>query len=86
MFLHETLTFLQEAHHHSAMDQIFSADRQSMLAEIRDLRAHATISRMHFQEERERLNEKLSNTEDSGTKKERQLKRQGERLHCTWIA
>ena len=60
------------------MDQIFSADRQSMLAEIRDLRAHATISRMHHQEERERLNEKLANAEDTGSKKERQLKRQGE--------
>lgn len=67
----------QEAHHHSAMDQIFSADRQSMLAEIRDLRAHATISRMHHQEERERLAEKLANAEDQGSKKERQLKRQG---------
>ena len=49
-----------------------------MLAEIRDLRAHATISRMHHQEERERLNEKLANAEDHGSKKERQLKRQGE--------
>ena len=77
----EAQLILQEAHHHSAMDQIFSADRQSMLAEIRDLRAHATISRMHFQEEKDRLNDKLANTEDSGTKKERQLKRQGEKSH-----
>ena len=75
---HSCCSFLQEAHHHSALDQIFSADRQSMLAEIRDLRAHATISRMHHQEERERLNEKLANAEDHGSKKERQLKRQGE--------
>ena len=59
------------------MDQIFAADRQSQLAEIRDLRAHATISRMHHQEERERLSEKLANAEDHGSKKERQLKRQG---------
>lgn len=51
-----------------------------MLAEIRDLRAHATIARMHQQEERDRYSEKIANTEDSALKKERQLKRQGEIL------
>lgn len=68
---------LQESHHHSAFDQILNADRQSMLAELRDLRAHATIARMHQQEERDRYTEKIANTEDNALKKERQLKRQG---------
>ena len=48
-----------------------------MLAEIRDLRAHATISRMHQQEERDRLADKVTSTEDLAVKKERQLKREG---------
>lgn len=48
-----------------------------MLAEIRDLRAHATISRMHHQEERDRLVNKVTDTEDTALKKERQLKREG---------
>ncbi|KAL4221886.1 A-kinase anchor protein 9 [Mactra antiquata] len=65
-----------ESHHHAALDQVFNADRQSMLAEIRDLRAHATITRMHQQEEKDRLNEKVTNTEDQALKKERQLKRE----------
>ena len=60
------------------MDQIFNADRQSMLAEIRDLHAHATIARMHNHEERAKASERLQDTEDQAVKKERQLKRQGE--------
>jgi len=48
-----------------------------MLAELRDMRAHATIARMHQHEERDRYSERIANTEDSAMKKERQLKRQG---------
>lgn len=58
------------------MDQILGADRQSMLAEIRDLRAHTSISRIQHQEERERLSEQLNSVEDQTSKRERQLKRQ----------
>ncbi|KAK3108598.1 hypothetical protein FSP39_011672 [Pinctada imbricata] len=66
----------QEAHQKEAIDQIFKADRQSMLAEIRDLRAHANINSLRYQEEKERLTDQLSNMEDNTTKRERQLKRQ----------
>ncbi|WAQ94515.1 PCNT-like protein [Mya arenaria] len=65
-----------ESQHQSAQEQIFSADRQSLLAELRDLRAHATIARLQQQEERDRLHEKLAHAEDNALKKERQLKRQ----------
>ncbi|KAL3832339.1 hypothetical protein ACJMK2_023991, partial [Sinanodonta woodiana] len=66
----------QESHQIASLDQIFSADRQSLLAEVRDLRAHATIMRMQHQEERDRLKDQFDNLEDQSTKKERQLKRQ----------
>ncbi|XP_052094804.1 A-kinase anchor protein 9-like isoform X6 [Mytilus californianus] len=70
----------QEEHQKSSLDQIFKADRQSMLAEIRDLRAHTNISMMKHQEEREKMSEQLSTIEDQTTKKERQAKRQAQLL------
>lgn len=68
---------LQEAHQKSSLEQIFSADRQSLLAEIRDLRAHTNVSVLRHQEEKERLTEQLNSVEDQTSKRERQLKRQG---------
>ncbi|XP_063421715.1 A-kinase anchor protein 9-like isoform X4 [Mytilus trossulus] len=70
----------QEEHQKSSLGQIFNADRQSMLAEIRDLRAHTNISMMKHQEEREKMSEQLSTLEDQTTKKERQSKRQAQLL------
>ncbi|XP_065929017.1 A-kinase anchor protein 9 isoform X17 [Magallana gigas] len=66
----------QEAHQKASLDQIFSADRQSLLAEVRDLRAHANVSGLRHQEEKERLTEQLNCVEDQTSKRERQLKRQ----------
>nr|XP_034309966.1 A-kinase anchor protein 9 isoform X20 [Crassostrea gigas] len=68
----------QEAHQKASLDQIFSADRQSLLAEVRDLRAHANVSGLRHQEEKERLTEQLNCVEDQTSKRERQLKRQDE--------
>ncbi|XP_060082601.1 A-kinase anchor protein 9-like [Ylistrum balloti] len=65
-----------ESHQRSALDQIFHADRQSLLAEVRDLRAHINICQIRSQEERERLSDQLNEIEDQGNKQERQLKRQ----------
>ncbi|XP_021356371.1 A-kinase anchor protein 9-like isoform X2 [Mizuhopecten yessoensis] len=65
-----------ESHQRSALDQIFHADRQSLIAEVRDLRAHVNISQIRSQEERERLSDQLNDVEDHGNKRERQLKRQ----------
>ena len=68
---------LQEAHQKSSLEQIFSADRQLLLAEVRDLRAHTNVSVLRHQEEKERLTEQLNSVEDQTSKRERQLKRQG---------
>lgn len=70
----------QEAHQKASLDQIFSADRQSLLAEVRDLRAHANVSGLRHQEEKERLTEQLNCVEDQTLKRERQLKRQGKQI------
>lgn len=70
----------QEAHQKASLDQIFSADRQSLLAEVRDLRAHANVSGLRHQEEKERLTEQLNCVEDQTSKRERQLKRQGKQI------
>lgn len=70
----------QEAHQKASLDQIFSADRQSLLAEVRDLRAHANVSGLRHQEEKERLTEQLNCVEDQTSKRERQLKRQGKQM------
>lgn len=73
----------QEAHQKASLDQIFSADRQSLLAEVRDLRAHANVSGLRHQEEKERLTEQLNCVEDQTSKCERQLKRQGKQTKNT---
>lgn len=69
-------TFAQGEHHKTSMDQMYSADRQSLLAEIRDLRSHASITRLQLQEEKQRLSQQLSSTEEQLSKREHHLKRQ----------
>ncbi|XP_064648674.1 A-kinase anchor protein 9-like isoform X16 [Lineus longissimus] len=66
----------QESKHESAMEQIFCADRQSLLAEIRDLRAHMNVIRIETQEEKQRHASNISSSEEVASKKERQLKSQ----------
>ena len=60
------------------MKQIFSADRQSMLAEIRDLRAHLSVLKVEKQDERGKLAEQLNIMEEQYAKRERHLRRQCE--------
>ena len=66
---------LQDSHHKSSMQQAFGADRQSLLAEVRDLRANLNILRLQRQEDTQSLSDQLSLTEEHASKRERQLKR-----------
>ena len=72
---------LQESHQQISIDQLFHADRQSLLSEVRDLRAHVNVSQIRHIEERERLSDQLTNMEDTGNKSQRQLQRQG-KISC----
>ena len=66
----------QESHHKSAMEQVYSADRASLLAEIRDVRAHNNVLQLDLQDERQKLAQQLSSLEEHGTRREKQLMRQ----------
>ena len=58
------------------MQQLESAERESLLAENRELHAQMTVLQVDKQEEAHRLLEQLSTTEEQASRRERQLKRQ----------
>ena len=66
----------QESHHKSAMEQVYSADRASLLAEVRDVRAHNNVLQLELQDERQKLAQQLSTLEENGSRREKQLARQ----------
>ena len=60
------------------MEQIYGADRASLLAEVHDLRYSNNTSRIELQEVRQKSTRQLSALEEQSTNREKQLKRQGE--------
>ncbi len=55
---------------------MLSADRQSLVAEVRDLRAQLQLSGLEKRGDRSKLSDQLHVLEDQFDKRERQLKRQ----------
>ena len=74
------IKFSQESHHKAAMEQIYSADRASLLSEIRDVRSHNHILQLDLTDDRQKLTQQLSSLEEHGSRREKQLKRQ--RKYC----
>lgn len=70
----------QESHHKAAMEQIYGADRASLLAEVHDLRVNHNSSRIELQEVRQRSTQQLSALEEQSSNREKQLKRQLETM------
>ncbi|XP_041478485.1 pericentrin-like isoform X3 [Lytechinus variegatus] len=70
----------QESHHKAAMEQIYGADRASLLSEVHDLRVNHNASRIELQEVRQRSTQQLSALEEQSSNREKQLKRQLETM------
>ncbi|XP_041366390.1 A-kinase anchor protein 9-like isoform X3 [Gigantopelta aegis] len=66
----------QESLHRSAIDQVFHADRQSLLSEIEELRSALSKTRIEKHDQQQKLSEQYSSREEDSLKKERQLQRQ----------
>ena len=67
---------LQEEQQRSALQQMISADRQSLLAEVRDLRSTLSLSRLEKHDDHSKLADQLNILQEQYSKRERQLKRQ----------
>jgi len=59
------------------VEHLFSSDRNSLLAEIQDLRAQLRLTHLHNQEKLQQLQETLISAEDRGSKQAYQLRRKG---------
>ncbi|XP_030846595.1 A-kinase anchor protein 9 isoform X6 [Strongylocentrotus purpuratus] len=70
----------QETHHKAAMEQIYGADRASLLTEVHDLRVNHNASRIELQEIRQRSTQQLSALEEQSSNREKQFKRQLETM------
>ncbi|XP_072179273.1 uncharacterized protein [Diadema setosum] len=70
----------QESHHKAAMEQIYGADRSSLLAEVHDLRMSHNATRIELQEVRQKSTQQLSALEEQSSNREKQLKRQLETM------
>ncbi|PIK38655.1 putative A-kinase anchor protein 9 isoform X5 [Apostichopus japonicus] len=70
----------QENFHKSAVEQIYGADRSSILGESRDLFSQNNALQEELQRSRQRLTQQLKALEEQSNKRERQLKRQLETM------
>ena len=57
------------------MEQVVTADRQSLLSELQDCKAQIAIMELQHHEEKHELSEKLTNLERQMTKREEQSQR-----------
>ena len=68
---------LQEEQQRNALEQMISADRLSLLGEIRDLRSTLSLSRLEKQDDHSKLADQLNILQEQFSKRERELKRKG---------
>ena len=68
---------LQEEQQRNALEQMISADRLSLLGEIRDLRSTLSLSRLEKQDDHSKLADQLKILQEQFGKRERELKRKG---------
>ena len=69
---------LQEEEQRNALEQMISADRLSLLAEIRDLRSTLSLSRLEKHDDHSKLADQLNILQEQFSKRERELKRKGQ--------
>ncbi|XP_075285816.1 pericentrin isoform X4 [Opisthocomus hoazin] len=70
----------QDEQRQMVVEHLFSSDRNSLLAEIQDLRAQLRLTHLHNQEKLQQLQETLISAEDRGSKQAYQLRRKVELL------
>ena len=68
---------LQEEQQRNALEQMISADRLSLLGEIRDLRSTLSLSRLEKQDDHSQLADQLNILQEQFSRRERELKRKG---------
>ncbi|KAF7243633.1 Pericentrin, partial [Varanus komodoensis] len=77
------LEYIVEQQEHQqtlVLEHLLSSDRNSLLAEIQDLKAQLRLTHLQNQEKLQQLQETLIDTENHGSKQEHQLRRQVELL------
>eukprot|EP00079_Xenopus_tropicalis_P017660 XP_004917947.1 PREDICTED: pericentrin isoform X3 [Xenopus tropicalis] len=70
----------QEEQKHLVMAHLLASDRSSLLSEIQDLRSQLRMAHLQNQEKLQQLQEALTNTEEKGSIRDHQLRRQVELL------
>ncbi|XP_018091514.1 pericentrin isoform X2 [Xenopus laevis] len=76
----ERLIKEQEEQKHLVMAHLLASDRSSLLSEIQDLRSQLRMAHLQNQEKLQQLQETLTNTEEKGSIREHQLRRQAKLL------
>uniref|UniRef100_UPI00398E54C7 pericentrin isoform X2 n=1 Tax=Pristiophorus japonicus TaxID=55135 RepID=UPI00398E54C7 len=70
----------QEKQQQSALEDLLSVDRNSLLSEVQDLRSQLRIAHLQHQEKLQQLQDTLTSAEEQAKKQERPLRRQVELL------
>ncbi|XP_067844241.1 pericentrin isoform X2 [Heptranchias perlo] len=70
----------QEQQQKSALEDLLSVDRNSLLSEVQDLRSQLRIAHLQHQEKLQQLQDTLTSAEEQAKKQERPLRRQVELL------
>ncbi|XP_038642500.1 pericentrin isoform X2 [Scyliorhinus canicula] len=70
----------QEKQQQSALEDLLSVDRSSLLSEVQDLRSQLRIAHLQHQEKLQQLQDTLTSAEELAKKQERPLRRQVELL------
>lgn len=74
----ECLSLTQEEQQRRSLEQLLSADRNSLLAEIRNLHEQLHACTLQSQEQLRELQSSLGAVRDEGTRTQQQLHRQGD--------
>ncbi|XP_032880109.1 pericentrin isoform X3 [Amblyraja radiata] len=70
----------QEKQQQSALEDLLSVDRSSLLSEVQDLRSQLRVAHLQHQEKLQQLQDTLTSAEEQAKKQERPLRRQVELL------
>ncbi|XP_063286110.1 pericentrin isoform X2 [Pelobates fuscus] len=76
----ELMMKAQEEQKRLVLEHLLASDRSSLLSEIKDLRSQLRMAHLQNQEKLQHLQESLTKTEERGSTKEHQLRRQVELL------
>ena len=77
------LLHFQNTEHQDSLEHVLQGDRQSMLAEIRELRSELGKAKREQEDENGHTARQIAKQDEQYSKQERQLKRQGKKNNLT---